>query len=175
MSLLREIEVLSARTSPALIQSNGAAIAVAPLVRKRITRAQLVAGREKEEGSAHAVGDVQFSQRLHHRLHPVMVGRDRQHPERLPSEMLLVLFPRMRGEIGAPDQLANALRPARLCRAAQPYSYWDVLVAVDVALSVGTRGGESVVGKDCVVGGAAASMNTVRVEVEVRPVLSVAT
>ena len=47
------------------------------------------------------LGDVQSAKRLHHRLHPVPVGRDRQHPERLPSEMLLVLFPRMRGEIGA--------------------------------------------------------------------------
>ena len=51
-----------------------------------------------------------------------------------------------------------------------------MLVTVDVALSVvGTRGGESVIGKDCVAGGVAGSMNTVRVEVEVRPFWSVTT
>ena len=54
--------------------------------------------------------------------------------------------------------------------------YWDMLVAVDVALSVvGTSGGESVIGKDRGVDGATGSMNTVRVEVEVRPFWSVAT
>ena len=48
-------------------------------------------------------------------------------------------------------------------------------MAVDVALSVGTSGGEAVIGKDCGVGDAGASTITVRVEVEVRPVVSVAT
>ena len=61
-------------------------------MRKWIVRAQLVARREKEEWSAGAVRDAELAQRLHHRLHPVMVGRDREHPERLPAEMLLVLF-----------------------------------------------------------------------------------
>ena len=44
-----------------------------------------------------------------------------------------------------------------------------MLVAVDVALLVGASGGELVIGKDCGVDGATGSMNTVRVEVEVRP------
>ena len=33
------------------------------------------------------------------RLRTMLVGRDREDPEGLPSEMLLVLFPGMRGEI----------------------------------------------------------------------------
>ena len=60
---------------------------------------QWIAGLE--EGSAGAVRDAKRTQHLHHRLHTVLVGRNRQHPERLPAEMLLVLFPGMRGEIGA--------------------------------------------------------------------------
>jgi hypothetical protein len=39
-----------------------------------------------------------------------MVGRDRENPERFPSEMLLVLFPGMRGEIGAHFQLEARLQ-----------------------------------------------------------------
>ena len=70
-------------------------------MRKRIGGAQLVACREKEEGSAGAVRDAKLAQRLHHRLHAVMVGRNREDPERLPSEMLLVHFRGVRGEIGA--------------------------------------------------------------------------
>jgi hypothetical protein len=62
-----------------LIQSDGAAVAVAPLMRKRVARAQLVARREIEEGSAGAVRDVKLAQRLHHRLHAVMVGCDGEH------------------------------------------------------------------------------------------------
>ena len=68
-------------------------------MREWIGRAQLVAGREKEEGSAGAVRDAELAQRVHHRLHPVLVGGNRQHPERLPSELPLVLFPGMRGEL----------------------------------------------------------------------------
>ena len=45
--------------------------------------------------------DAKLAQRLHHRLHAVMVGCHGEHAERLPSEMLLVLFPGMGGEIGA--------------------------------------------------------------------------
>ena len=48
-------------------------------MRKRIARAKLVARREKEEGSAGAVRDAKLAQRLHHRLHSVMVGRDGEH------------------------------------------------------------------------------------------------
>src|SRR5271166_711224 len=65
---------LSARLA-SLIQLNTAAVAVAPLMRKRIGGAQVVARREKEEGSAGAVRDAKLAQRLHHRLHAVMVGR----------------------------------------------------------------------------------------------------
>ena len=57
-----------------LHQSDGAAVAIAPLMRKRIGRAQLVARCEKEEGSAGAVRDAKRAQRFHHRLHAVMVG-----------------------------------------------------------------------------------------------------
>ena len=48
-------------------------------MRERIARAQLVARREKEEGSAGAVRDAKPAQRLHHRLHAVMVGRHGEH------------------------------------------------------------------------------------------------
>ena len=34
-----------------LIQSDGAAVAVAPIVRKRVARVELVARREEEEGA----------------------------------------------------------------------------------------------------------------------------
>ena len=44
-------------------------------MRERVARAQVVARREKEEGSAGAVRDAERAQRLHHRLHPVLVGR----------------------------------------------------------------------------------------------------
>ena len=64
-----------------LHQPDGVAVAVAPLMHKRIGRAQFVPRREKEEGSAGAVRDMQSAQRLHHRLHPVMVGRDGENPE----------------------------------------------------------------------------------------------
>jgi hypothetical protein len=39
-----------------------------------------------------------------------MVGRDRENPERFPSEMLLMLFAGMRGEIG------RILRSKLVCR-----------------------------------------------------------
>ena len=42
-----------------------------------------------------------------------MVGRHREHPERLPAEMLLVLFLRMRGEIGARFPLEAGLQKIR--------------------------------------------------------------
>ena len=45
--------------------------------------------------------DAKLAQRLHHRPHPVLVGRHGEHPERLPSELPLVLFPGMRSEIRA--------------------------------------------------------------------------
>ena len=73
----------------------------ATCVRADRWRAGRVAGREKEEGSANAVGDMQSAQRVHHRLRTMLVGGNRQHPERLPSEMLLVLFGGMRGHVGA--------------------------------------------------------------------------
>ena len=50
----------------ALIQSDGAAIAVTPVMHKRIGGAQLGARREKEEGSPGAVRDAELAQRLHH-------------------------------------------------------------------------------------------------------------
>ena len=93
-----------------LIQTSVSAVAVAPFVRKGIVRSQLVACREKEEGSAHTVGDMQSAQRLHHRLHPVMVGRDREDPKRLPSELPLMLFPGMRREVGADFPLEARLQ-----------------------------------------------------------------
>ena len=79
-------------------------------MRKWITRAQLVARREKEEGSAGAVRDTQLAQRLHPRLRTMPVDRQGEHAERLPSEMLLVLFPGMRGEIGAHFSLEARLQ-----------------------------------------------------------------
>src|SRR5271166_1033706 len=72
-----------------LDQSDGAAVAVAPLMRQGIARAQLVARREKEEGSAGAVRDVRLAQRLHHRLHPVLVGRDGEYAKGTGSRALL--------------------------------------------------------------------------------------
>jgi len=51
---------LSARLA-SLIQSDCAAIAIAPVMRKRIGRAQLVARPEKEEGSAGAVRDAKLA------------------------------------------------------------------------------------------------------------------
>ena len=79
-----------------LIQSDCAAVAILPLMRKRIGSAQLVTGREEEEGSAGAVRDVKLAQRLHHRLHTVMVGRHGEHAKGFPSELPLVLFSGMR-------------------------------------------------------------------------------
>ena len=69
-----------------LDQPKGAAISVLPLMRKRIGRVELVARREKEEGSAGAVRDAKLLQRLHHRLHTVMVGRDGEHAQCFSSE-----------------------------------------------------------------------------------------
>jgi hypothetical protein len=63
-----------------LIQSDGTAIAVTPLMRKRIDSPQLVARCEEEQRRAHAVGDMQFSQRLHHRLHAVRPCHSRHWP-----------------------------------------------------------------------------------------------
>ena len=62
-----------------LHQPDGVAVAVAPLMHKRIGRAQLVARREKEEGSAGAVRDAELAQRLHHRLRAMLVGRYGEH------------------------------------------------------------------------------------------------
>ena len=58
-------------------------------MRERIGWAQLVARREKEEESARAVRDVKLAQRLHHRLHAVMVGGHGERAKGFPSEMLL--------------------------------------------------------------------------------------
>src|SRR5271165_7535369 len=84
-------------------------------MRKRIARAQLVARREEEKGSAGAVRDAKLAQRLHHRLHPAMVGRYGEHPEGLPSEMLLVLFGGMRRQVRAhfffETGLSKGIRP----------------------------------------------------------------
>ena len=76
-----------------LIQSDGAAVAVAPLMRKRIARPQLVARREKEEGSAGAVRDAKLAQRLHHRVHAAMVGRYGEHAKETGSRALLFESP----------------------------------------------------------------------------------
>src|SRR4249920_902270 len=62
-----------------LVQSDGAAIAVSPLMCKGIARAQVVARRKKEEGSAGAVRDAKLAQRFHHRLHAVVVGGHGEH------------------------------------------------------------------------------------------------
>ena len=43
-------------------------------MRKGIGGAQLVARREKKEGSAGAVRNAKLAQRVHHRLHTVLVG-----------------------------------------------------------------------------------------------------
>ena len=67
-------------------------------MRKRIARAHLVARREEEEGSAGAVRDAKLAQRVHHRLHAVMVGGHGEHAKGFPSEMLLVLFRGVRSE-----------------------------------------------------------------------------
>jgi hypothetical protein len=64
---------------------------------KWIGRAQLGARCEEEQRRAHAVGDMQAAQRLHHRLHAVLVGRDGEYAKCFPSKMLLVLFTGMRG------------------------------------------------------------------------------
>ena len=72
-----------------LHQPDGVAVAVTPLMRKRIGGAQLVARREKEEGSAGAVRDAKLAQRLHHRLHPVLVGRHGEHARGVRSRALL--------------------------------------------------------------------------------------
>ena len=70
-------------------------------MRESIGGAKVVARREEEEGSAGAVRDAELAQRFRHRLHAVMVGRNRQHPERLPSELPLVLFCGMRRQVRA--------------------------------------------------------------------------
>ena len=57
-----------------LIQLSGAAVSVLPSMREGIGGAQLVARREKK-GSAGAVRDAKLAQRVHHRLHAAMVGR----------------------------------------------------------------------------------------------------
>ena len=72
-----------------LIQSDSAAVAVSPLMRKRIARAHFVAGREEEKGSAGAVRDAKLAQRLHHRLHAAMVGRHGEQAKGLGSRALL--------------------------------------------------------------------------------------
>jgi hypothetical protein len=58
-------------------------------MRKRIGRAQFVARREKEEGSAGAVWDAKLSQRLHHRLRTMPVGGDGEHAKGTGSRALL--------------------------------------------------------------------------------------
>ena len=69
--------------------THGVSIAVLPLMRKRIARAQLVARREEEEGSAGAVRNAKLAQRFHHRLHAVLVGRDGEHAKGTGSRALL--------------------------------------------------------------------------------------
>ncbi len=61
-----------------------------------VGRAQLVARREKQKGSAGAVRDAELAQRLHHRLHAATVGRYGEHAKSFPSELPLVLSRGMR-------------------------------------------------------------------------------
>ena len=58
-------------------------------MRKRTGRAQLIAGREKEEGNAGAVRDAKLAQRVHHRLHAVMIGGHGEHAKGMGSRALL--------------------------------------------------------------------------------------
>ena len=48
-----------------------------------------------------AVRDAKRAQRLHHRLHPVMVGRHGEQAKGFPSELPLVLSRGMRGQVRA--------------------------------------------------------------------------
>jgi hypothetical protein len=70
-------------------------------MREQIGRAQLVARRKKEEGSAGAVRDAKLAQRLHHRLRAMPVGRDREHAKCVLPELPLVLFGGMRRQVRA--------------------------------------------------------------------------
>ena len=58
-------------------------------MRKGIGGPELVACRKKEEGSAGAVWDAKLAQRVHHRMHPVLVGRHGEHAKRMGSSPLL--------------------------------------------------------------------------------------
>ena len=72
-----------------LNQSDGAAVAVLPRAREGIGGPQLAACREKEEGSAGAVRDAKLAQRVHHRLHAVLVGGHGEHAKGTSSRALL--------------------------------------------------------------------------------------
>ena len=68
---------------------NSAAVAVAPLIRERVTRAEPGARCEEEQWCADAVGDVQSAKRLHHRLHAMMVSGHGEHAKETGSSALL--------------------------------------------------------------------------------------
>jgi len=110
-------------------------------MRKRIGGAKFVARCEEEQRCADAVGDMQFSQRLHHRLRAVMVGGNRQHPERLPSEFPLVLFSGKAAHIAVLVGAFFAIKPAQ----AMPIGDLGIASPIRPALALpqaGERGAE---------------------------------
>jgi len=78
---------------------NIAVISIPPRVRDQVERSQLAARREQEQSGTEAVGDVEIAQRFHHRMHAALVSGDRQHAKGSPSELPLVLFGGVSGEI----------------------------------------------------------------------------
>lgn len=75
---------------PSLDQTDGATVSVFhSCVSESLMRRSL---RVANKNSGDAVGDMHLAQRLHHRLHAVMVGGDGEHAKGLPSELPFVLF-----------------------------------------------------------------------------------
>ena len=84
-----------------LDQANFPTVAVVPVMRKGIARAQRVARRKEKKRRADTVGDVKLVERIHHRPRAMLVGRDGEHAKSLPAEMPLMQFAGVRGQIRA--------------------------------------------------------------------------
>src|SRR3954447_13394969 len=82
-------------------QTNSAAISVAPLQRQKIGRFFDLDKRAEPEqrGSDVMPSCLRLARRVNHRLDPLLIRRDEQHPEIRPAKFPLMLLRGMRCEI----------------------------------------------------------------------------
>src|ERR1051325_11696518 len=92
---------LDRRSARLLSETNSAAISVAPLQRQKIRRSLNLGKRtEPEQRCSDTVpSPLWVARRVDHRLDPLLIRRDEQHPEISPAEFPLMLLRRMRYEI----------------------------------------------------------------------------